>query len=254
MCLTAVAQPPEYQDLVILFADGKYDKCISKSTKYKEKDTRAPLPHLYLSKAYFEISKDQSWIQKDPVYKRAYGNALKFAASFVKKDKEKAFQNERDVIEYFEVLKGSVLETVESHMYDAKPKYSKAISELKRLVTFAPDDAGAWLLKAVCNTKNKVRKAAQEDFEMANKILENLNFKQDVMHMDASEKLSDIEDWKKEVMHNSSARSLMVGIMEAAKLLNTDRRQDDAKKLMNTGFQWFENHEDYKALYNEIVN
>ena len=261
MGISSVAQPPEYGDLVVLFADGKYDKLIKKCQKYMDKsDTKSDaIPYIYMANAYFEISKDQTWMQKDPTYKRAYGNSLRYAAQFRKKvDRMKeAGERKRLIKEYRPFLlelKAAVMEDVDLYMHGEKPSYSKAAAELKRVVTFAPDDAGAWLLKAVCTYKSGNKSGAKMDFEQANTLLDSLNFAEDVMDLGPGESLSDIENWEKEVQNNPEARMLMNGLIECARMYIESRKSDMAEDYITKGFQWFEKHPVYKEAYDEIVN
>ena len=49
----------DYEDLLVLYVDEDYEKCISKAERYTERDQtrRDALPFLFLSMCYFEISK-----------------------------------------------------------------------------------------------------------------------------------------------------------------------------------------------------
>lgn len=251
-----MAQAPDFNDLVILFADGDYEKCIHKAEKYMSKDAtrKEPMPYFFMSKCQFEINKDGEFKEKHPEYKRAYSNALKYAATFTRKDKAKVHQKELQVIEYFEELKGAILEDVDGYMHGEKPKYSKCVGELKRLVTFAPEDAGAWLMLATCDYRNMNKTVARDEFKKAYELVKTLNFKTDVMHMDESEELSDIENWEKELKVNHTARLLMQGLIEAARMQVDARSPEKAKEIMNMGKQWYEEVEEYMTAYNEIVN
>ncbi len=253
---TSMAQPPDFQDLVILYADGKYDKCIDKCLKYKDKDAtrKEPMPYFYMSMCFYEISKDQSWVQKNEAYKKAFNDAIKNAAVFSKKDREKAYQKEPEVVAYYEELKGAILEDVDGHLHGEKPKYSKAASELKKLHTFAPDDAGALILKGVCENLNRNRTEARLNLQDGRKLLSTLNFKEDVMHMNADEELSDIEDWEKELEVKHTARLLMYSLIEAAKMYDKGNQKEVAIDYINIGKQWFENVKEYMEVYNSIVN
>jgi hypothetical protein len=54
---SAQAQAPYYDDLLIYFADGDYEKLVDKAQKYKDGDDTKndALPYLYASKAYYEM-------------------------------------------------------------------------------------------------------------------------------------------------------------------------------------------------------
>ena len=255
------AQRPDYEDLNILYAEGKYDKLLKKCEKYQSKDDSKydPLPFLYTSMAFFEISQDETWMQKDDSYKRAYSNSLRYAASFRKKlnrlksdaEKRKILKDNND---FLNRLKGAIMEDVDLFMHQEKKYYRKAVSELKRLVTFDPDDAGAYLLKGVCEYRAKNKTVSRMDFDSAAVKLENLNFKRDVMLMDPDEELSDIEDWKYEIEHNPTARLLMNGLIESARLWEEERNHEEAVRYINIGYPWFQNYDVYKAEYDKIVN
>jgi len=259
--LGVVAQRPDYEDLNILYAEGKYDKLIKKSEKYQDKDDSKydPLPYLYMSMAFFEISNDEAWIQKDDSYKRAYSNSLRYAAQFRKKLDR--LDNEAEKIkilsdnnEYLQRLKGAIMEDVDLYLNQEDKNYRKAVGELKRLVTFAPDDAGAYLLKGVCEYRARNKTISRMDFDSANVILEKINFKLDIMRMEPNEELSDIENWKYEIEHNPTARMLMHGLIEAAKLWEEERNHEEAVRYINIGFPWFQNYDFYKEHYDKIVN
>jgi len=254
--LGSYAQAPDFDKLLILYADEEYVKCIKAAEKYMSKDEfkREPMPYFYTSRAYYEISKDGEFIEKNPDYKRSYNNAISFAAKFSKKDKEKIHQNKEEVVEYFEIMKGAILEDVDGYMHSEKPKYSKCVSELKKLVTFAPEDVGGWLMKATCNYKNKNAYEARNDFAKAEELIKTLNFKKDVMHMNSDEELSDIKNWDKELKVNHTARLLMHGLIESAQMQIDADEPEKAKEIISMGKQWYEEVEEYMAVYNEIVN
>ncbi|MEY3835453.1 MAG: hypothetical protein RI989_881 [Bacteroidota bacterium] len=49
----------DYPDLLAMFVDEKYEKCLYKAEKYtlNEKTKKDPLPYLFMSRCYFEMSK-----------------------------------------------------------------------------------------------------------------------------------------------------------------------------------------------------
>ena len=234
-CISSIvnAQPPKFEDLILLYADGKYDKCIAKAEKYTNSDKhgKKPIPYLYMSKSFFAISQEsEKWVKKNEAFKKAFKEALSYAAKFRKKDKEGAYNNEEDVKDYMSELKAAITENTENFMEESN--YKKAVSELKKASTFSPDDAGVWLLKGVCNYYMKAKSPAKMDFEEANKILETLTFSE---------------------LYDSEKAMLKLGLMEYARLFKA-KSPDKASAMLDKGYKWFEEDKDYKALYDEIVN
>ena len=59
--LSASAQAPSYDYLLVLFVDGEYEKLVKKAEKYtlNEKTKKDPIPWFYLSKGLYAISKSE---------------------------------------------------------------------------------------------------------------------------------------------------------------------------------------------------
>jgi hypothetical protein len=95
------AQAPEYNDLIILFADAKYEKLISSATRYIEKESTAQdaLPYLWLSKGLYAMSQQGD---KDPMYKNAFKESIAALGNFRKKDKDGSLFQEH--IEYIDKI------------------------------------------------------------------------------------------------------------------------------------------------------
>ena len=121
----SAAQPPMYDDLLIYYADGDYEKLVKKAEKYTlDSDTKNdPLPYLYCSKANFEMSKDQKYLED---YPKAFNDAVKFAGKAIKKDKDGAVYGEHT--NYFTDLKTAVVEDIRN-MVDAEDYYKKHSSK-----------------------------------------------------------------------------------------------------------------------------
>src|SRR6056297_116367 len=79
------AQEEEFDDLLILYVDGDYEKLINKAEKYSDDDDtrRDPRPYLYLAKAYYGMSKDEKYAEE---YPRAFRDALKYAARYARSE------------------------------------------------------------------------------------------------------------------------------------------------------------------------
>ena len=133
----------DYDDLLELYVDEKYERLIYKAEDYtlKEKTKKDPLPYLYLSMGCYELSKDETKAEKFP---KAFKNALKYAGKFVKKDKEGAFAE--DAEDYFADLREDTMEEAENQMVNEK--WTKAKGTYKYLVNLDKLDPGAKLYMA----------------------------------------------------------------------------------------------------------
>ncbi|MFM7682425.1 MAG: hypothetical protein ACKO7P_06735 [Bacteroidota bacterium] len=78
----ANAQKTQYDDLLSLFVDEKYVKCLQKAESYtlSDKTKGHPLPFLFVSRCYYEISKID-----DAKMKEDYANAGKDCFTYISK-------------------------------------------------------------------------------------------------------------------------------------------------------------------------
>ena len=151
----SITSAQNYEDLLILLVDEKYDKCFDKALKYteNEKTKNDPLPYLYASQALYEMSLDSKY--KDD-FSNAYGDALSFATKYRKKDKSYAYKS--DAEPFIEKLKLNILESVENYILDGDEKgYKKALGLIKKVNAMDPDCRGSELLRGELEilTKNK---------------------------------------------------------------------------------------------------
>lgn len=250
--INAFTQAPNFQDLVILYADGKYDKCIAKAEKYTMDDDtkREPLPYVYMSMSFFEISKNSSeWVKKDDAYSRAFGNALRYAGSFYKKAQRADGFVIGDYQDHLDALALVVLDDVQ--LYTTEGQHSKAASEMGKLANFAPDNAGVMLLKGVTQWRNRVKGGAKLDWKIALPLLDSLTY-DDVLDR-PKEDIAD-DEWEQYVLDHAAARTFYMGITEMAKLMVETNQMDKAREYIEKGYIYFDKHPEYKKLYDEIVN
>lgn len=223
------AQAPEYNDLIILFADSKYEKLIREATKYTESDKTKndALPYLWLSKGLYAMSQQGD---KDEIYKNAFKEAIGALGSFRKKDKDGSLYKEH--AEYVEKLKMAVLESIINEL-DAK-MYKKATPLLTRYYKISPDDLGAKYLEAACK------------FRDADKSGANLIWKECDKKMAALVDLNAMSEVDKILFQR--------GVVESAECFVASKQLDKAKTLMKKVAPWFEGDEEFQAKYSQIVN
>ena len=162
----------DFEDLLVLLVDEKYEKCYDKAVKYteNEKFKKEPLPYLYAAQALFEMSQDHQYID---IFPNAYKDALSWTGKYRKKDKAYAYRS--DAEPFIEELKTVVLEEVDNYLLEATEKsYKKGLSIMKKVTKIDPDCGGAMLLRGQLEilTKNKTegKKMVVTGFEMIDKI------------------------------------------------------------------------------------
>ncbi len=138
----------EFDKLVFLYIDEKYEKCANLGLKYTEDDDlrRDPIPYLYVAMSYFEISKDQALSEKHP---DAMKYAQKYAYKYRKKDKNNTYVNKYSG--FLTALKDS--SNRKAQYYYRQEQYRKAASQYKYIVRFAPEDPVMQLWQGICEIK-----------------------------------------------------------------------------------------------------
>lgn len=224
------AQPPLYDDLLILYADGNWEKLLKQAEKYTQKDDskKDALPFFYLAKCNFMMSKDQAWTEK---YPKAFNDAIRYAGNAIKKDKEGIVYEEN--LDFFTDLKVAVVEDIKNLVEEGS--YAKLMGYIAKLHRFNKDDVGSYFLKAAAQYQEKDKGGAklsqQEAFE----------------RLEAAE---DIDSWRL-----IDKEMLKIGVMEYCNAqINVMRQPQPAKDLLGKVKQWLEHDEQFMAYYDSIIN
>lgn len=223
------AQDHVYDDLLVLYIDEDYEKCINKAERYMEKDEtrRDPLPYLYASMCYHEMSKLEEYTS-DPEFKNAHRDALKYAEKFRKKDKQNAyFANYED---YWSELNTSAMGAGLAHL-DLE-EFSKAKREFDRMTGYQPENAGAWQLLALAQLKMRLAREAKESMAAFNKAY------------------TAIEDMEK--LPADERRLLREGLVRYADYLTEAGMRDSARTVVGLGEEHFSENPEFKALLKEL--
>ena len=220
------AQPPLYNDLLILFVDGNYKKLAAKAEKYtlKEETKNDPYAYLWTSKALFKISQMND---NDEMYKNAYKDCISFMSKCIKKDKNhEVYDKEKDFI--FE-LKNSIIENTINE-YVSK-NYKKAQDYCKKLVSIFPDDVSTKFMDAVCRFQNK-------DIPGANTIWNE--------NQRAFELITNIDN-----LNDKEKEFLRLAVIESIKCFKENKQVDRAKNIGEKAKKWFSD-DDFKAVLNSL--
>jgi hypothetical protein len=224
------AQPPGYDDLVIYYADGDYEKLLKTAEKYTQKDDtkKDAMPFLYLAKCNFEMSKDQKWLEK---YPKAYNDAIRFAGNTIKKDREGVIYE--DNIQFFTDLKIAVVEDIKNLVDEES--YMKLMGYIAKLHRFAKDDVGSYFLKAGAQYMEKDKSGGK------------LTQKEAWARLD---EVQGVENWRP-----IDLEMLRIGVIVYCDAqINMMRQTQPAKDLLGRVKQWLEKDPVFMAYYDKIVN
>ena len=156
------AQGKEIDKMVFLFIDENYEKCVKKGESLIESDEyrQNPLPYLYVSMSYYEISQEDDLVEK---YPKAFKDALKYAYKYRKKDKNLEYAGKfRD---YITTLKDSANNLAQ--LYIATEDYRKAAYIYKYIVRFDPDDHLMQLWQGISEIKARNVGEGERNMSMA---------------------------------------------------------------------------------------
>ena len=225
--LKSIAQT-DYPDLLAMFVDEKYEKCLYKAEKYtfNEKTKKDPLPYLFMSRCYFEMSKRDEFKEK---FSTAGKECYKYASKYASKDKDKRFYAEHE--DYFTELRNTAVSEAEV-MLDAK-KYTKSKTLYDNLIDWDANDAGAWIMLGVSFQGATQKKEAENAYKTAKKLL--------------TDKSCSVEvKGQKDLLKNA--------IIYYSEKLYTEGNAAEAKVWLDLGKEWFMDDKEYQVTYSQYAN
>lgn len=226
-----VSAQQQYDDLLILYVDEHYEKCVDRAERYtKRKATRRdPLPYLYASMCYFEMSRISKYQEMDE-YKRADREALKWAGKFRRKDKHlEFFPNYQD---YWTDL-NTMAQEVGLNFMDEKA-YSKARLQFKRMVRYNPENPGAWKMLALAQEGMRSKREAQESSEKFEEVLAEIP---DIGRLPVDQR-----------------KLLRAALIYSAEELIEEGRLDSAREVIGIGEGHFMDNPEFKAIHDEVAS
>ncbi|MCB0760881.1 MAG: hypothetical protein KDC12_05110 [Flavobacteriales bacterium] len=226
LALSAVAQG-DYNDLLELLVDEEYEKLLYKAEKYtlSDKTKKDALPYVYMSMAYYEISKRDEFAEK---YPKAFKESLKYAAKFRSKDKEDMYYAE--YTEFMDQLREGALQEAFPAM--DQEKYTGAKLYYKYLVKLDENDPGAWLLQGFTEYMLRSKKEAENSFAEAERIIDE----------GGCGRLTEVQMG----IFKNSLILMCEGLVQAGE-------SSLARKWMEKGLEFFKEDNEYLVTYDEIV-
>ncbi|MFK7785596.1 MAG: hypothetical protein AB8B56_10800 [Crocinitomicaceae bacterium] len=232
---SAYSQTRQYKDLVILYADGTYDsykKLVKQAEKYTLKDAtkKDPKPYFWMAKGLFKISTSGT---DDDNYKNAYKDAIKFLGKGIKYDlKYNDGDYTREESEFVSMFQMTLFETANNEISGGG--FKRGFSWVLKYSKITNNMVGANYLMGACKYEAADKTTAREYWKKAEAELKTIE---------------SIDSWSQ-----ADKDMLKYGVLYSAGALKRSRQEDKAKTLVNKVAQWFEEDEDWEALYDEIVN
>ncbi len=223
------SQAPEYDDLKILYADGNYVKLVTSAEKYSAKEDlkKDPFPLMWLAKGLYKVSLSGT---DDEKFKSAYKDAIGALAKAIKIDKDSACIIEHK--EFVDEFQMSIAERVANGFAADKIK-----------------DASGWAVKYYKITTHPIGSKYIEGaakYRAADKGGASAIWKECEKMLPA---ITNLEGW-------SEADKVLfrIGVMQTAECFISAKQEDKAITLLNKVAPWFEQDEEFKTRYDEIVN
>lgn len=222
-------QPPQYNDLSILFADENYEKLVKESENYtlKESTSKDALPHLWMARGLYKVSLSGTAGVR---FKNAYKDAFGEIGKMYKYDKDSTVRVE--YAEFLDEFKASAVDLI-SNDFLVKD-YKKASSWILKYYKLDPKSIGGKFADGACKFRNSDKGGANTLWKEGEKMLSGL---------------SSIDNLQK-----ADKDLLRIGVLETAQCFVDSKQADKAKALLGKVAQWFENDEAFKTRYDQIVN
>lgn len=226
------SQAPKYDDLKILYADANYEKLAKVASGYTESDKTGKdvLPYIWLAKGLYKVSLSGT---DNEDFKNAYKDAISALGKGMKYDmKATNGSTIAEHSEFIEDFQKSLFEVIDNEL--ASGSAQKAYGWAVRYQKITNNEAGIKYVMGVCKYKAEDKTTARSLWQEADVILKTVE---------------SIQDWSE-----ADKSMLKIGVLRSAAALNESRQQDKARELLNKVAHWFENDDDWKARYDDIIN
>jgi hypothetical protein len=225
--LAAQAQKQPYEDLLVKYVDEKYEDCLAKALGYTEKDDtkKDPLPYIYVSMCYYEMSKIEKYRMMEE-YKKSDKDAVKYAEKYRKKDKNKEFFD--NYADYWSELNMMAQEAGLNAYEDAKG-LSKAKQWFDGMTSYYPENPGAWMMLGLTMYKSNLPKEgdlAMTKFQPA---------------LDAAGGVGMLPDDQKSLMK--------AALIHYATYMDSKGNRSKAKEMLEIGKDAFKDDAEFKGAY-----
>ena len=232
LAAVSYAQPPEYGDLNVYYADGNFEKLLKVAERYTVKDDtrKDALPYLYLSKTNLEISKGGELLDK---YPRAFKDAIKYANKCIKYDTNgDIFQDE---LEHFTQCKEGIFELMQNQVEDND--FGRLSGTIPLMEKLEKQEIGTAFLKAVA----KYRRGDKSGFKTYEKLALEKVEKFDFSQLQDSE-YDEVDVIKKKKVDRDM---FLYGVIQYAKVAVEKGEKQKAISIMKKIQPAFKDNEDF---------
>ena len=225
-------QSPGYDDLKILYADANYEKLVKVADKYTldDKTKKDVLPYIWAAKGLYKISLSGT---DDDNFKNAYKDAIKYLSKGmsydIKYNEGATIAEEEEFVAQFQL---SLVEVIENEV--SAGGFKKAYGWAIKYSKITLNEVGIKYMMGACKHEDGDKPGARTEWQSAEKLLAA------VESTDAGTE--------------ADRKMLKLGILYSAAAMKKSRQMDAARDLLGKAAQWFENDEDWKVKYDEIVN
>ena len=227
LTLTVFSQDT-YENLLIIKADGDWEKLIKKAERYtnKSSSSKEPEPYFYLSYGLYQISFQA---ERGEEYQGAYKDAFTAMGKMLRYDE--SGETESKFNEFISELKLSLLEIIQNEVDNEE--YRRAFGWTMRLYKFGRDYIPALYLEGALRTRNNDSTTGRNKWEEADKLMAE----------------AQVESWS-----DADKKLLMLGLYQSAKALKDMRQISQAKQMMDLGDPYFGDIKFWQENYDDIVN
>lgn len=245
----ALYSQDSYEDLLILKADGNWDKLIKTSESYtvNNKTHKDAIPYYYLAYGLYKMS---FVADRDEKYKGAYKSSFTAISKLIRYDESGSVQEKH--ADFISELKLSLLEIIQNDL--GNDDYRRSFGWAMRFYKFGRDYIPAYFLDGALRYRKGDNSTARTQWEVGRALLEpdddkvNNSVAQGIRRrMDPKKR--DINQWS-----DADKKIFMVALYQSALVLKENLQADKAKDFMNIGAPYFEENETWKGYYDEIVN
>lgn len=228
--LTANKLFAQFDELRILYADGKYEKMIKLADKMASDDKykKDPMVHFWLSKGLYKMSQSGS---ANDLYKNSYKESINALGKFVRTDKDGSALLEDENKEFFDDIQNSLVEQISNEI--STGNFRKASSWVLSYKKITKNPVGQMFLEGTCKFRADDKSGALVLWRTAD------------AELDKNPELNNFTDADKEM--------LKLGLEHTAEGYVALRQVDKAKALLNKGMKWFDEDPEYKEVYNKIA-
>lgn len=221
------AQPPVYTDLFTMYVNGEYKKLVEKAQKYtvKSETKNDAIPYVYISKSLFKISQQKN---RESKYKEAYEQSIEYLVKCIEKDITKEVFDKEN--EFYTEIKESLIALILEEFSDKS--YKMCFEYNTKLKALYPEEISVILMDGALKRHTKDLPGAM--------IVWNEN-------QNSLEKLTNIDYYSEK-----ERDFLKLAVIQTIEGLKSIKQPERARNIGLKANTWFENEEDFKALFETI--